>query len=726
MERFGGFKFETRPIIEQKPFENPAVRGFFQEWCKVNDSIELQIISREDWEKKEKEGIILEKKQDGRGTLFVPEDLQLWEMIGIMEAVDADTFAEKPEYRSAARERILRLGETFKNVGAYIGQRLEGIKEGEGREIAQALALEFYEYGQALTQSKRPEKSPDINDLLQHKITQKETREIDRFLAGENLYESRRKRVSAKLRAERLTSDTEKKQRKKELLEIERQKTLSQFFKTAQKAFELRNKSREEEKSPLLRGESPIHTAFLKRIEEALTREIGKPKYEFAMAIFRRGLEKLVNEIRERGWKDAINHLFEKLGLNLGLQERKLVEALEIPKLKTELEEIRKKGNPTEIAAKEREIADKIQKAVSDFPYRSLGHNPSEIIAKKYLNCLGASLLGSALMEKVGLCYLTCYVSPRSGSIRESHSVLLLITSDGKIEWRDMVSPSLNANLSAYKTPFSLPSYDPREQGVKIIQKWGKERVTTEDIIEFSKKPHPEGLTFLVRHEKLMRSFLVNVSTPENGHLIQLLNNTAAVLSSFKRFEEAIAAHELILMSNPKFFPAYFQLTYLFITAGRPEKALETARKCLEIKPSFESNLALGLALSALGRYEEALQAYQEAYELSEGDFNFPKRFLAYWFIGDTLFGLKDYERALENYEEAISEYSSISRFIPEFPHLYYSLGRVLTELGRLEEARKAYENFIKLASKKRHRDAIRPDKIVDAKKRIEELKTKS
>jgi len=101
-------KFEIKPIIEQKPFTSEAVKSFLKRWCEINDDIQIQVVSRKEWERK---GKILEEKSRGRKRLFVPEDLQLWEMIGLIEAVDKDTFADKPERVTETKEKLLALGE---------------------------------------------------------------------------------------------------------------------------------------------------------------------------------------------------------------------------------------------------------------------------------------------------------------------------------------------------------------------------------------------------------------------------------------------------------------------------------------------------------------------------------------------------------------------------------------------------------------------------------------
>ena len=89
-------KFEIQSVVEQRPFEQPAVRAFFTKWCDINDSIVPQIIDRKEWGERGMRGV-LEKREDGKQNLYLPEDLALWEMVGVMEVIDLDTFSAKPE-----------------------------------------------------------------------------------------------------------------------------------------------------------------------------------------------------------------------------------------------------------------------------------------------------------------------------------------------------------------------------------------------------------------------------------------------------------------------------------------------------------------------------------------------------------------------------------------------------------------------------------------------------
>jgi hypothetical protein len=107
--------------------------------------------------------------------LYLPEDLQLWEMVGIIELVDKEIFKDKSEKAARNKERLLKLGKIFMNAGIYIARRLDAIEE--GKEIAEALALQLYQYGQSLVYGKETTE-PKIEEIKTRKLTPEETAEV--------------------------------------------------------------------------------------------------------------------------------------------------------------------------------------------------------------------------------------------------------------------------------------------------------------------------------------------------------------------------------------------------------------------------------------------------------------------------------------------------------------------------------------------------------------------
>jgi tetratricopeptide (TPR) repeat protein len=656
--------FDVKSKAEQQPFESPAFLGFFKKWCEINDSIETKTVSRQEWEdilaQKGLDGILTkEKNADGKRTLFVPSDLKLWEMVGIIEAVDKDTFEENPQKQKEAKEKLTNFGKILQNAAVYIAKRLSSIKEGQ--EIAKALAEEFFEYGQSLIKGEKGEEFFSIDDIAQQDIGPQEEEIIDRFLAGESLYQSRIERFLKE------SSKLENEQQKKELLEKQRQKTLSQFFKSAWKAFELQERSSKgelKESSLSLKpwqSKAPIHTAFLQKVQQAIERQVESPKHELISSIFRRGMELLRKNMPSA--KKAFFHW--KKG------ERILRDELKIEKLKEELSKLRAIGTPEQVSKKEREIAYKIQSAVSRFRYEENTNNPSEIIANKHINCVGASLLGGVLLGEVGLNYLVA-------SIPE-HSILLLVTSDGSVVWLDMLHPFNNEDL--------------KDEMIRGQKKDGQP-LRVADIVAFSKDPKPEGMVVDIEGDSYTkkvpwlkpgeRQYLA-IFGPEYGQKLQILYNKGA-------FFRNVGIKEKDKQKQKEFF----------------EKSVEFYKQAIALGPKISGLYnVLGRVLVGLKNYEEAIKYLRESIKID------PNNYIAYSDLGDLFLELSDYQKAIECCYQAI-------KINPEYPHTYICLGFAHAYSGNYDKAIEAFENFIKKADKNDDENNIKIAQ--DVIKRLKEL----
>ena len=575
------FRKKIRETTQEKPFENPAVQGFFEKWLEINDDISVEFVDRRTWEEKRRENKILESSE-GKKILYLPTDLQLWEIIGVVEAIDRDTFAHDPEKQKRNKEKIINLGNLLINSAIYIARRIDSIEK--GKEFAQALAEEFYRYGILLVTGKEPEGQIKIEDLKEIDLTEEQTKEVDMFLAGKELYA-------------RIKERTERNQEDEEKLRVRK---LSQFFRIMQKAFspQQRKEGKEEERKPW-ESKTPILNAFLERVEQAIKRTIKKPERELLLSVFLRGTEELLREMKVpqsiRGAEEQIliinniNNFFEESDINLPQIQETLYDVLEIPKLKQELEEVRKRGDKNEIAAKEREIADKIQEKVSSYEYQLESNNPKEMIINNALNCVGASILAGRLMEEVGLRYLV-------GDL-PYHSFLFLITEDGKLEWRDC-TPGVKRTI---------------ELNEEII-----EGATIKEIIDVSKSSSPENyITFYIKGIDMP----IHVFPPPYGQMIQLLNNIGVSLARIGEHEKAIETYKKIIELNNKDYRAYYNMGISFYKLGRYEESIEAYKRAIELNPyDYKAYYNMGVSFHKLGRYEEAIEAYKKAKELNTED----------------------------------------------------------------------------------------------------------
>ena len=127
----------------------------------------------------------------------------------------------------------------------------------------------------------------------------------------------------------------------------------------------------------------------------------------------------------------------------------------------------------------------------------------------------------------------------------------------------------------------------------------------------------------------------------------------------------------------------------------------------------------LGLTLDALGRFDDAVRAYQKAIELNE---QLPKKSKwPYYNLGELLFkhnqitqSIPCYQKALmldEGWaqarvalgkallkdgkeQQALAEFQTASRLDPQYSEAHYQLGQLLRRLGLVEAAREELRLF--------------------------------
>jgi len=373
--------FETNFIpqtVEKTPFADRPAQDFFAEWCKINDSIVPRFIDRNEWEQRGTQGI-LEKNEDGKQSLFLPHDLHLWEIIDVIRVVDHDTLARTPDKRDERADQIQELGVIFQKAGLYLSEYLPTLENDEGKQIAEDIAHDFYQYGLSLQHKvKKEDQIPQDAHLSQEDKTK-----LDEWFLGKEAYQKR---------LTRLGENSTEEQR-----EEARRKLLTAYFSAL---------AREGYNAD---GEKPWETKVgpMQHLQNRTKRQIEKaietPEREMKTAIFRRGVEKLVTEMKTPNWRDAIQvFIQEGYSLDLATEKVKLINSLEIPKLKQELETVRKTGDVAKISAKELEIAKKIQIAVSSFPYKDTddSDHPSKMVETQFINCVGSSILGGVLLTK--------------------------------------------------------------------------------------------------------------------------------------------------------------------------------------------------------------------------------------------------------------------------------------------------------------------------------------
>ena len=395
-------------------------------------------------------------------------------------------------------------------------------------------------------------------------LSEEDKTKLDQWFLGRDVYQKRITRLG-----ENPT---------KEQIENTRKKILKVYFKAL---------AREGYKAD---GENPWETKVgpIKRLQnrtiEQITKAIKTPEREMTTALFRRGVEKLVTEMK---------YPF--------LEQRKLYDTLHIDELKQELEEIRQIGDVSKTSAKELQIAKNIHQAVASFPYDLNAQNPSEMVETQFINCVGSSILGGGLLDEVGIKYLHADLP--------EHSATVLITSDGKVYWQDFTPGNLKENYTEITTNMVDGGMD-----LSNVTESGK----TLHFIEWNPYNH-----------QVKGKLRVRLLQPEMGSQCAILNNTGNTLLDLDRKEEAIEAYQKAIMLDPENATPYNGLGSVLSDLGRKEEVVDIYKKLIQIEPGnaeFHNNL--GIMLCNIKKPEESIKFFNRAIAISPGNKKFRRNCL--------------------------------------------------------------------------------------------------
>ena len=150
---------------------------------------------------------------------------------------------------------------------------------------------------------------------------------------------------------------------------------------------------------------------------------------------------------------------------------------------------------------------------------------------------------------------------------------------------------------------------------------------------------------------------------------------------------------------SPDFCEPYINLGISYAKLGEKEKAINSLKTALDKDPKEDYLVYLNLAQVYKGfNIEEAKKAFQKAIELHP----YPK--YAYFDLGDFLWGLNEFDEAVENIEKGLVLHNlksfylgSIKRAIriySEMPELVEVLKK-LVETGATEDVMQKYDNIV-------------------------------
>lgn len=612
--------------LEHKPFNDFADQEFFAERCKVHDNLCPYFLPREEREALE-ESQILEKWQD-QLALFLPQDLQLWEIMDIIRKVDQDTFKRKAGKQNERADQLYKLGWKFEKAGLYIANFFPSDDESQEAKLAQDLAQQFYSYGCSLQQKTRK------SDALPHNISlsEEEVSEVDQRLLGKKAYTKR---------LARLWENPSKEQ-----LDGIRKELLTTAFKALKKdaSKEQWEKPREAKKGPYYKFQEKVQSQILKTIQ--------MPEIELYTAIFHRGKENLISNMPAPWEDDGIRDFYKKnLGFDLPFLKTKLSNVLKLPTLKAELEKVRKTGDKSLISSKELEIAKRVQEKVSSFDYQEKLNIPSEMVETSKMNCVGAALLGGTFLEELDISYLAVDLP--------DHASTILITTDGK--WYRQDFTSWTAKRKRNYTEITPEIVENEQERINLQEQ-------KEGALVLNWNPY----------SKISDHLSIYVSSPENTFQSLIYNNQGAIFSNSKDTFKAKKSYKKSLQVQVNSVKAYNNLGADLWRLWRYDEAIQYYKKAIELDANYAPAYNnLGNTLSALEKYEDAIDCYQKATKL---DPNYAK---AYYNLGEVFWKLK-------KYPEAIHAYQNFIQFADQKDKAWVEVAR--KEVEKLQEMRLADE----------------------------------
>jgi tetratricopeptide (TPR) repeat protein len=641
------YEADIAPIKEDLPFQEEGARSYLLYWCSVNDHLNPNFISREEWEEKVSSGKVLEPEEDGFLIVNIPIDVQMWEIFDFVRAIDEDTFQDNRE-AGQEREKLKELITTYRYTGIYLKTYIEGIDWGEdydSQDMAIDLTTDFYRFSRWVQRRGRGEVNfedvpvADLEDGEQRQEMEEEMRRVEELLLGTKLVQKRYDRLEKRLGG---TPTLEE-------IDQERRWIIRAFFKAMTRAYHveldfdqsvpaekraLQDRSWKEyadkylgksdelfddeelaERERLIEDFSVVHPGqhsgpsfgFQQATYHGLERFFSRPKRELEKSIHRRGKVKLIESLNEAERKPSVFNLLKKVGVDFSGERQRLADKVEVQRLKEELASLKESGASVEqVSTKELAIVSIIQAEISKYEYEEDISLPITIRGSENINCVGASLISSILFDEVGIKHLEAGV--------RGHSIVVVVTADQRVHYRDMRYDYLNKELS---------DEDLGEGQLAMLQ-------------SYAQNPQPESLSLDVDLDwyqtilfgKGLNSPTMNFYHPSQGFSHGIMNNlTMSLEKDVENNFDSLETLTTVMMTHLDQFP-----TDVFVL----RMVIET--------------------LTKVGDFDRATLLLYKMENVKGGE-ELP--YLRHFLWGKLFFKQEKYELALESLRNAVIYYSS-------------------------------------------------------------------
>ncbi len=180
--------------------------------------------------------------------------------------------------------------------------------------------------------------------------------------------------------------------------------------------------------------------------------------------------------------------------------------------------------------------------------------------------------------------------------------------------------------------------------------------------------------------EPYRRAIELDPAYPWSYHQLGLVyERRAEYAPAMILFQQAIERHQ----DNPARARSWASLGDVYSALGRQQEAIDAYCQAVALDQSFELPwLGLGREYSLAGRYDEAINAYRQVVKLAPGE-------------AQAWLGLGNACSALNQADEAIAAYQQAIELEPQSAWPYNNLGFVYQKLGRYREAIQFYQQAL-------------------------------
>jgi eukaryotic-like serine/threonine-protein kinase len=223
------------------------------------------------------------------------------------------------------------------------------------------------------------------------------------------------------------------------------------------------------------------------------------------------------------------------------------------------------------------------------------------------------------------------------------------------------------------------------------------------------------------RHRTALKVLQAGIASDEKQDLstnmaLKLLASAEARLALGQRRAAAAAAEKAAALEQHE--SVLFPAARVLIAAGQPEKAKAIAAAMesgIQSQRRSYGRLVTGAIALQQKRYADAIDAFREGSKLHDSWLAHVLLGEAYMSAGHFAEALAEWERSLKRRGEATDVFFADTSTLRYLPPAYYWLGRAQEALGVAGEARKNYEQYLKLRA-----EADTPDPLAaDARERL-------